>query len=204
MATGKLPNYENFYPLTHNKDGSFTEGYWFEDYKYDEKASKLPFPKTTNIPVDLKFLEKLQQILPICNSVGYCGYSLCRLCNKGNGDSEYDLSYHDQHFRFPEGLIHYYTEHNVQPSAEFVKFVMNVDINQVKLDRHKEYVHWRMTCDKSEHMTEEDVEAELKKDNEAKLKAAAERKPNTLVRYDYNSNILAMLSGMGGLTYSTD
>lgn len=138
MTTDK---YEHFYPLTHNEDGSFTEGYWhwFTRGSSRKDFPKLPFPKATDIPVDPKFLEKLQQVMPFCNFVSFLGCSPCRLCDKwDNGSSEYDLSYNDQHFRFPDGIIHYYTIHNVHPSTEFVKFIMDVDIDKIKFDRRKQ------------------------------------------------------------------
>lgn len=45
--------------------------------------------------------------------------------NKMNGSREYRLKKDGVTFKFPEGLIHYYEDHMVQPSDEFYDFIMN-------------------------------------------------------------------------------
>ena len=43
-----------------------------------------------------------------------------------NGNKEYSYTIKDITFYIPEGLRHYYTEHNVHPSDKFRKFVEDV------------------------------------------------------------------------------
>ena len=118
------PYYENYYPLT-TKDGSFIEGYWFSDDICSPEAHNYPFPKETNIQVDENFLKKLSSITKEwANEKRYFGFSSCRICKKNNGSLEYLLEKDGQTFRYPEGLLHYYVEHCVQPSSEFYDFVM--------------------------------------------------------------------------------
>lgn len=132
------PNYDNYCPLIKNKDGSFTEGYWFSDCEYNETAHKYPFPKQTDIPVDPQFLNQLQLITESCfdkeeqnptrTAVDYFGSSSCRLCGERNGGTEFIVKNGDVIFKYPSGLMHYYKEHNVHPSQQFHDFIMSQNI----------------------------------------------------------------------------
>jgi hypothetical protein len=46
----------------------------------------------------------------------YMGYSNCRVCGKINGNEEYT----DGKYVWPEGYLHYITEHNVIPPYSFI------------------------------------------------------------------------------------
>jgi hypothetical protein len=58
---------------------------------------------------------------------GYLGSSSCRLCPNGtlNGSQEYEVHSNVQrlHIAWPEGLIHYYHVHHVEPDAAFMRIV---------------------------------------------------------------------------------
>ena len=75
-------------------------------------------------------MTKLEKIIKdeIPEKIDYFSYSTCRLCDKTNGSIEYRLI--DQNniiFTFGEGLLHYYKVHKVQPSKEFVKYILNFE-----------------------------------------------------------------------------
>jgi hypothetical protein len=60
------------------------------------------------------------------NANEYLGSSYCRLCDLNfNGNKELKLIKDNITFTFPEGLIHYYIQHNVEPSNEFKEFILN-------------------------------------------------------------------------------
>lgn len=69
------------------------------------------------------FLQNLEHIKQYCKVDYYHGASDCRLCELSIGCSEYSFKSEGKIYRFPEGLVHYYTIHNVQPSDEFVDAV---------------------------------------------------------------------------------
>jgi hypothetical protein len=133
------PNYDHFYPLTKIREGHYVEGYWYagtdaevslvvdgQKLTCDMREYQLPFPKQTETAVNEKFLQKLLEVqtAPSCKKEDYFGFSGCRLCHKANGGTEYSVTNNGQTFTFPSGLIHYYEEHNVQPSKEFYDFIM--------------------------------------------------------------------------------
>lgn len=55
---------------------------------------------------------------------GYRGWSSCRCCQKHNGSREYN--YRD--WAWPEGFRHYIADHNVIPTKDFLKEVLNIDL----------------------------------------------------------------------------
>lgn len=65
--------------------------------------------------------------------VSYCGESTCRICGKDNGDSEYILKSNNEEWTFPSGYLHYIIDHGVEPSKEFEKFMLNLDIKSLEL-----------------------------------------------------------------------
>ena len=61
----------------------------------------------------------------------YMGYSHCRCCpNTKNGDGEYLIHNHATNttLAFPQGFIHYITEHNVHPNEKTVCFIMKMPV----------------------------------------------------------------------------
>jgi hypothetical protein len=60
--------------------------------------------------------------------VQYLGLSNCRLCGKTNGSSEYIIEEGKTKWIIPQGLMHYYQDHRVQPSQEFHDMIMNIDL----------------------------------------------------------------------------
>ena len=118
-------------PLYKVNDTEFIEGYWANPScinDSDRSRFKYNLPIETNIRVDTKFMEKLNNMINNgdCDSTHYNGFSACRVCNKANGSREFKLSNGHISFRFPEGLLHYYNDHNVQPSEQFYYFIMNL------------------------------------------------------------------------------
>jgi hypothetical protein len=113
---------QNISPLTKVSDTEFIEGYWKCDYN-----NSYPMPVDSGQLVDEKFLKKLSEVTEKYADTFACqGYSECRLCGKHNGFKEYRLTNKAGiTFNYPDGLTHYYTEHRVQPSKEFVVFVMD-------------------------------------------------------------------------------
>lgn len=119
----------NYYPLTKVSNDTFIEGYW-HNRQLDNSGNPIyPFPLATETKVDPQFLTKLQHVIMKKASVDYYfGYSRCRLCdNDRNGNSEYNINNGTLTFQFPSGLLHYYIDHNVQPSDEFYEFVMSYE-----------------------------------------------------------------------------
>jgi hypothetical protein len=120
-------------PLTKVSDTEYIEGYWaskdpttVHPSELDSLYDKYPWPVDSGQPVDLKFLEKYKAVLSenFVNMTGYFGYSKCRFCHKSNGSHEHTLvNKNGVKFICPQGLLHYYTEHRVQPSDEFRKFI---------------------------------------------------------------------------------
>ena len=135
------------YPFIQNKDGEYTEGYW---RKNKDEQSLLPFPNPTNIKVNENFISKVNEIQflskshshSILSNNSYMEYSHCRLCDlKQNGNSETIIKYKNQaNIIFPEGLLHYYCVHNVQPSKEFITVINDTYEllkNEIKIDNSR-------------------------------------------------------------------
>ena len=117
-------------PLTKVSDTEYVEGYWYSE---DKDYKLYPKPLPTNNPVDPIFLSKLKLITSsiengkVGSFVYYRGFSPCRLCDyKYNGAKEYKFTLDGITYRYPEGLLHYYEKHNVQPSKEFYDVVMKL------------------------------------------------------------------------------
>lgn len=131
VGEDKLPIMEikdkEHYPLTQIREGLYIEGYWRAYPSHTN--SPYPFPLATDKSVDSNFLEKLE-LLTTRNAIetAFFGWSECRLCKEPNGSREYAL-WKDKSavFRYPQGLIHYYKVHHVQPSREFYDFIMNLE-----------------------------------------------------------------------------
>jgi len=113
----------NTYPLIKVSDSEFIEGYWKSSLPFDKDY---PIPNKTNISVNKMFLNKLSELTAIdAMGLHYNGHSKCRICECKNGNIEFILEKDGIKFRYPQGLIHYYEIHNVQPSKEFFDFIIN-------------------------------------------------------------------------------
>ncbi len=122
------------------------EGYWRDCSKSDIKRDpdEYPFPIPNKVtPKQLpKFIKKLQYVEENYTLLGgiiknYDGYSGCRLCAyTENGSYEYSIPYNNDkiclddpsYITWPEGLLHYFIEHNVIPSREFYDFIMTIEV----------------------------------------------------------------------------
>lgn len=105
------------------------EGFW-----WSEQEPHFPKPESMKEPfkdkdVVVEALEKLYTEI-ILHKKGECiyfkGFSTCRCCNEMNGSRE--LTY--KRWVWPEGYLHYIKAHNVRPSNEFLKEVLNITINE--------------------------------------------------------------------------
>jgi hypothetical protein len=118
----------NSYPLTRRPGGVLAEGFWYS--KSD--AKEMPYPRATDTKVDKDFLDKLKKAIDLLQKdmigelavVGELSY--CRLCLKENGSYEFVMEKDGRRFIFLEGIVHYYEEHNVQPSTEFKELIMSL------------------------------------------------------------------------------
>lgn len=101
------------------------EGFWYSEYE-----PYYPMPISTSTKVDNKFLQKLTSILNTKNDTNnikiewFDGCSDCRLCEEEYGSQTFHCTFNGITWSFPSGLIHYYQDHNVQPSNDFYKFIM--------------------------------------------------------------------------------
>lgn len=107
------------------------EGYWAssEDPAKDIYGGKYPFPKKhaqpfagqENFVLALKKVQVSNQV----ESEGQKGYSACRFADaKTNGSREFILRLSGREIHWPEGFLHYITQHNVVPSRAFYQLVM--------------------------------------------------------------------------------
>jgi hypothetical protein len=118
----------NFYPLTRRPGGALAEGFWYSK----SGAKEMPYPRATDTKVDKDFLDKLKRTIDLLKKdmIGELAVvdelSYCRLCLKENGFFEFAIEKDGQRFIFLEGIVHYYEEHNVQPSAEFKELIMGL------------------------------------------------------------------------------
>lgn len=94
-------------------------GFW-----YSEDEPKLPKPKAQARPyatqkeveTTLRFMQQHKN----AKVLHYKGVSTCRICGVVNHSTEFKLELDGSLFVWPAGLLHYFTEHNVQlkPSLE--------------------------------------------------------------------------------------
>ena len=84
-------------------------GFWWDDNEEDRQYPKVEQFIDNNLSAEEK--KKIVVYLKKGRCVNqYLGFSGCRICGKRNGNSEFT----DGRFLYPEGLIHYITEHNVR------------------------------------------------------------------------------------------
>lgn len=191
-----------FYPLTKVNENTFIEGYWMtgywceEDKRWIEEKDNIdmiyPKPESSSESISEEFINKLKQLFNAefthsnikCSS--FMGFSECRLCGFNNGNSEYKLKNQDNiTFTVPEGIIHYYIEHKVQPSKEFYDFVMNFNLtwseyNNLENDSSKLFRYY-------ENLIKNNGDKNLIKNIEKKL---------------FNDNINSIMIGMSGLKFT--
>ena len=136
-----------------NDKTRYIEGYWSEDNPGQKTTipvinSPLPFPLITvtnspfPFPVGNKipwkgkkmFLKKLtiieEKLKDLNKFTSYRGLSNCRLCHKVNGSKEYKISFKKKVLVWPFGYKHYIEIHNVKPSEEFYKIIMDDQLLQ--------------------------------------------------------------------------
>lgn len=109
-------------PLTKLANNSFAEGYWYDT---NQKSKNYPLPIETKDPVSEEWITKLEKVTnSVFVTTQKClGYSKCRVCNKDNGSQEHFLHFNGTSFRYPEGILHYYKKHGVQPSTKFTDII---------------------------------------------------------------------------------
>ena len=126
------------------------EGYWRSVCKCDicyEYTSMYDYPISQPTKIDDIFIEKLKNIMSkiektICINASfttYCGDSICRICNEKNGCGEFKITNNKITYKFPSGYIHYLEDHNVHPSPEFYRFIMDLDINDIIVKNFSDY-----------------------------------------------------------------
>jgi len=100
---------------------TFHEGFW-----ESKEEPYLPHPREfqRETPVDAAWLEKFAEVEFWARKHYFLGYSPCRFCDKDNGCATYVIEHGADTWVFPEGLCHYFKEHNVHPSRSFYKFVL--------------------------------------------------------------------------------
>lgn len=95
------------------------EGYW-----WSKQEPEYPMPIKSDIPFDNKdvVVKKLVSLQAKISKRYYKGFSTCRCCGERNGTAEYS----HKGWKWPEGLIHYIIEHNIEPSLQFKKEILNM------------------------------------------------------------------------------
>ncbi len=122
-------NKEDFYPLTVIGNNMY-EAFWISDNQEHQKQN-FPIPAPTKIPVDPQFLAKLKKIIPYCNSDSMpcfehgmcCGKWKSALTGEILDSGMYSFKNDDVTWYFPQCILHYYEDHNVHPSKEFVEAI---------------------------------------------------------------------------------
>ena len=92
------------------------EGFWKSSCEPD-----LPSPAPNDTPWEGQnvFVQQLKHVEQNAKCVRYRGFSTCRVCGCLNGTKEFSHN----NWKWPEGLMHYIVEHNVQPSIEFQEMI---------------------------------------------------------------------------------
>lgn len=107
------------YPYRPGKSHN-SEGMWSGDYGVDG----MPIPIPGDKEVDADFITKVLEIQSEAEVTEYLGISMCKICGKSTKMNVYHSLLGDgKIWEWPELLTHYYTEHQVQPSREFVNAI---------------------------------------------------------------------------------
>jgi len=87
-------------------------------------TSDLPFPiqNTSNLNSTQKtfILDQFKKVESKSKSEFYLGFSICRICEKPNGNIEYTYNNGTKDFIFPQGYKHYLEDHDVEIDPEFL------------------------------------------------------------------------------------
>lgn len=97
------------------------EGYWWstrEPHFPKPEHSKIPFENKNDIVNKLKAVQSNRRV----RMTHFKGISTCRCCKAANGSGEYS----HKNWKWPEGLLHYIEVHNVKPSEQFIKEILNM------------------------------------------------------------------------------
>jgi len=122
----------NSYPLTKLSNETFVEGYWQSNNECGCCNPIIyPYPVDSGVQVDPIFIQNLEHIKNFSKVECYFGSSYCRLCPQNVGGLEYSFKSDGKTFIFPEGIFHYYRDHNVQPSDEFMDAVEQYIVDEV-------------------------------------------------------------------------
>jgi hypothetical protein len=116
-----------FNPLSVVNNNKY-EGYWINEQNLD-----LPIPLINKYPTDTlkEFINVFTKVLEnvkknTSNISDFLGSSKCRICKKYNGSKEFKFTLKENTIYVPEGMLHYYLEHNVNPSDEFYSLVNSI------------------------------------------------------------------------------
>lgn len=92
------------------------EGFW-----QSAEEPHLPAPQPEALPWEGQgvFVQALSKVQASRTPRAYRGVSQCRLCGCANGHLEFALF----GYVWPQGLMHYVTDHNVKPSSDFRDFI---------------------------------------------------------------------------------
>ncbi len=95
------------------------EGYW-----YSTQEPNFPKPIHKNSPFEGKdeIVKKLISVQNKLYSRHYKGFSKCRCCGAIIGSGEYS----HKGWICPECFLHYIIEHNIEPTEEFKKYILNI------------------------------------------------------------------------------
>lgn len=97
------------------------EGFW------DEYNKPMPFCGEWKREEFIDKLYKVQRDRYIdVNS--YRGFSICRVCDRGNGSEEFVLEDKNTIYIWPSGYLHYIKNHKIKPTNKFIEFVMNYTV----------------------------------------------------------------------------
>lgn len=101
------------------------EGFWYSIHE-----PTLPMPIPNQDPNPSEFIDKYIQVQNDLRSRGlmkmFKGLSPCRICGCKNGCIEFRIP---DKWYFPIGLLHYLRDHNVRPSKEFERFIMDYKVD---------------------------------------------------------------------------
>lgn len=129
------------------KESNFAEGYWRR--KPNVKDGDYPWPVAHDSAFEGKerFLTKLDELQSIASTEGdtaylkngailrrveTLGYVPCFLGDlKNNGGGDYYISFDSHAIYWPTGYRHYVAAHNVIPSRQFYRLIMNLDVTVV-------------------------------------------------------------------------
>ena len=86
----------------------------------------LPLPEINMLPVYKGFLENYKRVINdkrITETVDCFGSTVCRICNKSNGNKEHYINNGNSGFIVPSGYLHYMEDHDVHPPIDFFTYV---------------------------------------------------------------------------------